>query len=61
MRITISLGRSDIEFASAAEKLVLSLRAASLPGVTGRADAATRAAIRLASQLAQEIVRLAKR
>lgn len=55
VRMTIAMERCGQEFAAAADQLVLALRSANQYGASGRADAATRAAVQLALRMAMEI------
>lgn len=55
LRMTIALERHDDEIRQAAEQLLLGLRAANQYGAGGRTDAATRAAVKLALRMGQQI------
>ncbi len=56
LRLTVAMDRAQVEVAAAAGQLAAVLRAADRYVAVGRADLGTKAAVRLATDLAQRIV-----
>lgn len=56
LRLTVAMDRAQVEVAEAAGQLAAVLRAADRHVAVGRADLGTKAAVRLATDLAQRIV-----